>query len=70
MDLPAAVKKALEEEGWRVDWGAEALADALADLAGGPGGSGAPLTAADARGTLLDLDLRKASGHCCRKAAA
>jgi len=64
---PSAVRT-LEEEGWRVDWGSDVLADALAEreedaqqAAGGrqkPQG-GAAAAASALRSVLLDLDLRK-----------
>jgi hypothetical protein len=60
--LDPAVTAKLEAEGWRVDWGGDALADALAarEEERGGGGSGEAHALADVRAALLDADLRKA----------
>lgn len=75
MSLGAAAIRALEDEGWRVDWESDTLADALEDAAPEPPqGAAAKGSAAarglgieDVRGVLLDLDLRKVRRGCERQ---
>jgi hypothetical protein len=67
--LDAALTAKLEGEGWHVDWGGDALADALAareeegEDGGGTSAAAAAPSLAELRAALLDADLRKVPGR-------
>lgn len=71
--MDAAAGRALEAEGWRADWGGEALAAALAERfdnsSGAAAAAGRQLGAADVRAVLLDTDLRKVGLTCACNAS-